>query len=94
MEAFRTFLLERNYSEKSCGHYLFSLKKFFGYLDSQKVEEIHFGHIEDYNYDFFVSGKYSRSYQLQFINALSLYLEFERGVKVNLKSLRMPSSKR
>ena len=94
LEEFREFLLDRNYSERSCSHYLFSLQKFFNYLDSRKVTEINFGHIEDYNYDFFVSGRYSRSYQLQFINALSLYLEFERGVKVNLKSLRLPLSRR
>jgi hypothetical protein len=94
LEAFRSFLEERNYSKKTCNSYLYMLRKFFAYTDEKKVEELTLGDIEDYNYDFFVSGKYSRSYQLQFINGLTLYLEFAHGVKVNLKGLRRPSVRR
>jgi hypothetical protein len=88
LETFREFLEQRNYSKKTCSSYIYMLRKFFAYIDEKKVEELTLGDIEDYNYDFFVSGKYSRSYQLQFINGLSRYLEFAQGVKVNLKGLR------
>ena len=70
------------------------LRKFFAYIDDKKIEELTLGDIEDYNYDFFVSGRYSRSYQLQFINGLTLYLEFAQGVKVNLKGLRRSGVRR
>lgn len=92
LEEYRNFLLERNYSKKTCSSYIYMLRKFFAYIDDKKVEELTLGDIEDYNYDFFVRGKYSRSYQLQFINGLTLYLEFAQGVKVNLKGLRRSSA--
>ncbi len=70
------------------------LGKFFHYLDDKRITQISLGVIEDYNYEFFVAGKYSRSYQLQFINGLSLYLEFIKGVKVSLKGLRKSEVRR
>jgi len=94
MEEFLTFLEKRNYSPKSCRSYLFMLKKFFHYLDEKRISQITLGVIEDYNYEFFVTGRYSRSYQLQFINGLSLYLEFVKGVRVNLGGLRKSEVKR
>mgnify|MGYP001188895965 CR=1 FL=1 len=92
LEKFRSFLTSRGYSKKSCQSYLFMLQKFFAYMDGLKRKDITMGLIEDYNYDFFVRGRYSRSYQLQFINAITLYLEFAHGVHVQLKNLR-PSVK-
>ena len=64
------------------------LRKFFSYLEENQLEHMGAGVIEDYNYEFFVSGRYSRSYQLQYINALTLYFEFSENVKVNLKGLQ------
>jgi hypothetical protein len=92
LEEFRQYLEKQKYSPKTCESYLFMMRKFFKYLDEKEVEDLSFGDIEDYNYDFFVSGKYSRSYQLQFMNSLSLYLEFSQGIKVNLKGLRRSSA--
>lgn len=94
MDAYRNFLEQRSYSKKTCSSYIYMLRKFFGYIDEKKVEELTLGHIEDYNYDFFVKGRYSRSYQLQFINALTLYLEFAQGVKINLRGLRRSVARR
>jgi len=70
------------------------LRKFFQYIDEHEIENFTMGDIEDYNYDFFVRGKYSRSYQLQFISALTLYIEFSEGRNINLKGLRKSVSKR
>ena len=94
LEEFRNYLVQRKYSQKTCSSYIYMLRKFFVYIDEKKVEQISLGNIEDYNYDFFVSGRYSRSYQLQFINSLTLYLEFAQGVKVNLKGLRRSEASR
>lgn len=94
LEAFRKFLEDRNYSSKSCSSYIYMLRKFFEYMDTKEVQHVSLGMIEDYNYDFFVSGSYSRSYQLQFINGITLYLEFAHGVKVNLKGLRKAIARR
>lgn len=88
IEEFEQFLLSRKYSEKTCKSYMFMLRKFFNYLEENQVSQMGPGVIEDYNYEFFVSGRYSRSYQLQFINSLTLYFEFSKNVKVNLKGLQ------
>lgn len=94
LEDYRKFLEGRKYSMKTIKSYLFMLRKFFAYLDERGIKDLTLGDIEDYNYDFFVSGRYSRSYQLQFINGLALYLEYAQGKKVNLKSLRKTSASR
>lgn len=94
LEEFRQFLEAKDYSKKTCRSYLYMLRKFFAYLDENNITEITLGIIEDYNYDFFVSGKYSRSYQLQFINGLTRYLDFANGIKINLKGLRKSAIKR
>ena len=94
LEEFRKFLEDRHYSPKTCRSYIFMLRKFFGYLDERHRETITQDDIEDYNYEFFVTGRYSRSYQLQFINGLALYLEYARGVKVSLKGLRRSEARR
>lgn len=94
LEEFQRFLERRSYSPKSCHSYIFMLKKFFQYLDEKRISQISLGVIEDYNYEFFIAGRYSRSYQLQFINGLSLYLEFAHGVKANLKGLRKSKARR
>lgn len=94
IDSFKNFLELREYSIKTRKSYIYMLRKFFIYLEEKKVKSISFANIEDYNYDFFVSGRYSRSYQLQFINSLTLYLEFSEGVKANLKGLRRSKSDR
>jgi hypothetical protein len=94
LEEYRKFLEARKYSPKTCQSYIFMLRKFFRHLDEKGITQITFDDIEDYNYAFFVSGKYSRSYQLQFINGLSLYMEYARGVRVNLKGLQRSEARR
>jgi hypothetical protein len=94
IEQFSEFLASRNYSKKTISSYIYMLEKFFEYLDEKDIDTLSFGVIEDYNFDFFVSGRYSRSYQLQFINSLTLYLEFSENVKVNLKGLRKSALRR
>jgi len=81
-------LEKEGYSEKSRKTYLFMVKRFFDHFDSMEPKNITMGEIEDYNYDFFVSGRYSRSYQLQFINAIKLYYQLTEGIELQLKQLR------
>ena len=76
------------YSEKSRKSYLFMMKRFFNYFEELAPRDITMGEIEDYNFEFFVSGRYSRSYQLQFINAIKLYYTLTEGIELNLKQLR------
>ncbi len=86
---FYTQQLEKEgYSEKSRKSYLFMMKRFFEYFEDIEPREITMGEIEDYNFEFFVSGRYSRSYQLQFINAIKLYYHLIEGVELYLKQLR------
>ena len=81
-------LEKEGYSEKSRKSYLFMMKRFFNYFDYLEPKDITMGEIEDYNFEFFVSGRYSRSYQLQFINAIKLFYQLTEGVELNLKQLR------
>lgn len=81
-------LEKEGYSEKSRKSYLFMVKRFFEHFKGVEPRQISMGAIEDYNFEFFVSGRYSRSYQLQFINALRLYYQLIEGIDLNLKQLR------
>ena len=81
-------LEKEGYSLKSRKSYIFMIKRFFSYFDHLEPEDVTMGQIEDYNFEFFVSGRYSRSYQLQFINAIKLYFLLTRGIDLNLKQLR------
>jgi len=88
LEFFVNQLEKEGYSEKSRKSYLFMVKRFFDYFEGLEPCQISMGAIEDYNFEYFVSGRYSRSYQLQFINALKLYYQLTEGVDLNLKQLR------
>jgi hypothetical protein len=81
-------LEKEGYSQKSMKSYLFMMKRFFDYFEELNPKEITMGEIEDYNFEFFVSGRYSRSYQLQFINAIKLYYQLTEGIELSLKQLR------
>ena len=81
-------LEKEGYSEKSRRSYLFMVRRFFEHFKGVDPNDISMGAIEDYNFEFFVSGRYSRSYQLQFINAIKLYYQLTQGIELNLKNLR------
>ena len=81
-------LEKEGYSEKSRKSYVFMMKRFFDYFEHLEPTDITMGEIEDYNFEFFVSGRYSRSYQLQFINAIKLYYQLNEGIELHLKQLR------
>ncbi|MCK4745488.1 MAG: phage integrase N-terminal SAM-like domain-containing protein [Bacteroidales bacterium] len=81
-------LEKEGYSEKTRRSYIFMMKRFFDYNEDLEPRDITMGEIEDYNFEFFVSGRYSRSYQLQFINAIKLYYHLTEGIDLNLKQLR------
>jgi len=88
LEFYSRQLEKEGYSEKSRQSYLFMVKRFFEHFKGFEPRKISMGAIEDYNFEFFVSGRYSRSYQLQFINALRLYYLLTEGIDLNLKKLR------
>jgi Phage integrase, N-terminal SAM-like domain len=88
LDFYASQLEKEGYSEKSRRSYLFMVKRFFDYFEGHEPRQISMGAIEDYNFEFFVSGRYSRSYQLQFINALKLYYQLTEGIDLNLKQLR------
>ena len=88
LEFYASQLEKEGYSEKSRKSYLFMVRRFFEHYKGVNPRQISMGAIEDYNYEFFVSGRYSRSYQLQFINAIRLYYLLTQGIDLNLKNLR------
>jgi len=79
---------KKGYSEKSVKSYTFMMKRFFEHFEHLDPAQITMDEIEDYNFEFFVSGRYSRSYQLQFINAIKLYFYLTDGIELHLKQLR------
>lgn len=88
LEFYAQQLEKEGYSEKSRKSYLFMVKRFFAHFEHLDPADVTMGEIEDYNFEFFVSGRYSRSYQLQFINAIKLYYHLTEGIDLNLKQLR------
>jgi hypothetical protein len=87
LDYFDRELGKKGYSEKSRKTYTFMMRRFFDYFGNPDPGRISMGEIEDYNFEFFVSGRYSRSYQLQFINAIKLYYLLTAGIELNLKKL-------
>ena len=83
-----------NRAESTVEDYSRLVRRFFEYFRGVEPRKISMGAIEDYNYEFFVSGRYSRSYQLQFINALKLYYLLTEGIDLNLKKLRKTGTPR
>jgi len=94
LESFNRMLEERGYSKKSRQSYLFMLRKFLNHFDGRDPMTITMGDIEDYNFEFFVSGRYSRPYQLQFINAVKLFYKYTYNIRLNLRNLRKTGVKR
>jgi hypothetical protein len=88
LDLFVRELEKEGYSEKTRSSYLFMVKRFFEHFEGIEPRQITMGEIEDYNFEYFVSGRYSRSYQLQFINALKLYYQLIEGIDLHLKHLR------
>ncbi len=88
LDGFKSYLLSKNYSKKTCSSYLFMLRRFFEHFSDRSPASLTMGDIEDYNYEYFVSGRYSRSYQLQFVNAVRLYYLYSANLTLNLKHLR------
>ncbi|MCK5137904.1 MAG: phage integrase N-terminal SAM-like domain-containing protein [Bacteroidales bacterium] len=88
LEFFAQQLEKEGYSEKSRKSYVFMMNRFFNHFENMEPCDITMGEIEDYNFEFFVSGRYSRSYQLQFINAIKLYYHLTEGIDLILKQLR------
>ena len=88
LEFYAQQLEKEGYSEKSMKSYIFMMKRFFEYFKHLDPAQITMDEIEDYNFEFFVSGSYSRSYQLQFINAIKLYYYLTDGIDLHLKQLR------
>jgi len=94
LDLFIEQLEKEGYSKKSRKTYLFMMRRFFDHVEKKDPGKIGMAEIEDYNYEFFVSGRYSRSYQLQFINAIKLYFKLTRGVDLSLKHLRKSGTPR
>ena len=88
LEFYAQQLEKEGYSEKSMKSYIFMMKRFFEHFEHLDPAQITMDEIEDYNFEFFVSGRYSRSYQLQFINAIKLYYYLTNGIDLHLKQLR------
>jgi len=88
IEGFLKYLEKNGYKKKSSSSYLFMLRKFFEHFGDRSPANLTMGDIEDYNFEYFVSGRYSRSYQLQFINAIRLYYLYSANLELNLKHLR------
>lgn len=91
LEFFATQLENEGYAEKTRQSYEFMVRKFFEHFEDRPPRLLTMSDIEDYNYEFFVSGRYSRSYQLQFISALQLYYSLCEGIELRLKQLRKTS---
>ncbi|PID91819.1 MAG: hypothetical protein CSA96_06425 [Bacteroidetes bacterium] len=87
-------LENEGYSSSTRETYILMIKRFFAYLENPDPGAVSMADIEDYNYAFFVSGRYSRSYQLQFVSAIRQYFRLTEGISINLKGLRKTGLRR
>ncbi len=72
---FQEYLKRRRYAESTIDAYIKVIKLFYVWKKRHGITAIDRSIIERFNTDYFISGKYSRSYQNIFINAIKLMHE-------------------
>ncbi len=75
LQSFENYLKQKRYAERTIQSYLQVLKVFTNWLNNKKEDGISESAIQAFNLEYFIRGKYSRSYQNIFVNAIKLYLQ-------------------
>jgi site-specific recombinase XerD len=90
IDQFEKYLLQKRYSQKTIDSYLNILKLFFGWWKNRPLQELCIEEANAFNYEYFILGKHSRSYQNIWVSALKLYLDKFSDVNIDLKQLERP----
>lgn len=90
LEAFRRWMRSQRYSDNTVKTYSEALEVYLRYFKDLTPDELHAGHLHDFNNDFILKNGYSHSYQNQVINAVKLYYGKVLGKKLDAAELERP----
>ena len=90
LEKFRKYLKSLRYSQQTIKSYLNVLQLQFSTYDKQSTSALTMDDLDQFNHDYFISQKHSRSYQNIWISALKLFLDKRTDHKVDLDRLERP----
>lgn len=90
VQAFKRWMNSRRYSDNTVKTYSEALEVYLRYFKDLTPQELHVGHLHDFNNDFILKHGYSHSYQNQVINAVKLYYGKVLGKKLEAEALERP----
>lgn len=90
IQAFRSWMVSKRYSERTIKVYLECLQLFFRFFSEKKIEEIENHDLVDFNNRYILANGYSATLQNQVVNALKLFYSRMEGVKLEADQLERP----
>ena len=90
LEDYRSYLLQRRYSENTIHSYAECLAIFIRFHNNIQLSTITIKDIEQFNSEYIIKNSYSTSFQNQVINALKTYFSKRLHMQFDLKNLERP----
>ena len=87
---FKTWLIQKRYSENTIKTYVGSIIVFLNYHKEKNVEELNAKDWEQFNIEYILKNKYSASFQNQVCNAIKLFFSKEFGIYVPIENIERP----
>ena len=90
IQAFRSWMVSKRYSERTIKVYLECLQLFFRFFSEKRIDEIENRDLVDFNNRYILANGYSATLQNQVVNALKLFYSRMEGVKLEVDQLERP----
>jgi integrase/recombinase XerD len=87
IQAFRSWMVSKRYSERTIKVYMECLQLFFRFFSEKQIDEIENHDLVDFNNRYILANGYSATLQNQVVNALKLFYGRMEGVKLEVNQL-------
>ena len=90
LEQYRRYLQSKRYSARTVSTYCDAMRVFFIYFRERSVLELSNDDVIQFNNDYILAQKLSVSYQNQLVNAIKLFYQIARGMKLEIEKIHRP----
>ena len=90
LERFRRYLQSKRYSDNTVATYHDALKVFFIYFKEKSVLDLTHDDVIEFNNNYILAQQLSASYQNQVVNAIKLFYQVERDMKLEIEKVHRP----
>lgn len=90
LSKFKVYLEQNRYSASTVSAYMQVLRVYFIWYGERSVSDMDIEVLRKFSHSYFFEGKYSRSYQNIWINAIKLFLEKFGDIPIDVKDLERP----